>query len=98
MRLAAQAWLVFEITGSKAALGGVTAAGLLPTVLISPMAGALADRYDKRRLLIGAALGMLAANLALGLVIFMGKVEVLHVTLTAIVIGCLRAVEMPVRQ
>jgi MFS family permease len=62
------------------------------------MAGAFADRYDKRRLLIGAALGMLAANLALGLVILLGRVEVLHVTLTAIAIGCLRAVEMPVRQ
>jgi predicted MFS family arabinose efflux permease len=98
MRITAQAWLVFELTGSKAALGGVTAAGLLPTVVISPMAGALADRYDKRRLLMLVALGMLAANLALAVVLFLGDVRVSHVVATAIVVGCLRAVEMPVRQ
>lgn len=98
MRITAQAWLVFELTGSKAALGGVTAAGLLPTVLISPMAGALADRYDKRRLLMAVALGTLVANLALAAVLLWGDVRVAHVVATAAVIGALRAVEMPVRQ
>src|SRR5687768_5590607 len=98
MRIAAQAWLVFELTGSEAALGGVTAAGLLPTVVISPLAGALADRYDKRRLLMGVALGTLLANLALAAVIFAGEVRVSHVVATAVAVGCFRAVEMPVRQ
>jgi predicted MFS family arabinose efflux permease len=98
MRIAAQAWLVFELTGSEAALGGVTAAGLLPTVVISPLAGALADRYDKRRLLMGVAIGTLLANLALAAVIFAGEVHVSHVVATAVAVGCFRAVEMPVRQ
>lgn len=98
MRIAAQGWLVYALTGSKAQLGLVSAAGLLPTVLISPLAGAWADRHDKRRLLIGAALGTLLANLALAAVILSGQVRVLHVVVTAVVVGALRAVEMPVRQ
>lgn len=98
MRVAAQAWLVYEITGSKAALGGVTAAGLLPTVLLAPWAGALADRHDKRRLLLLVAGGTLLGNLALGVLLLLGEVQVLHVVCAAVVVGCFRAIEMPVRQ
>ena len=98
MRVAAQAWLVYEITGSKAALGGVTAAGLLPTVLLAPWAGALADRHDKRALLVLVAVGTLLGNLALALAMLVGQVEVLHVLLAAVTVGAFRAIEMPVRQ
>lgn len=98
MRVAAQAWLVYEITGSKAALGGVTAAGLLPTVVLAPWAGALADRHDKRRLLLVVAGGTLVGNLGLGLLLLLGHVGVLHVVLAALTVGCFRALEMPVRQ
>lgn len=98
MRVAAQAWLVYEITGSKAALGGVTAAGLLPTVVLAPWAGALADRHDKRSLLLVVAGGTLVGNLALGLLLLLGQVEVLHVVAAALTVGCFRALEMPVRQ
>ncbi len=98
MRVAAQAWLVYELTGSKAALGGVTAAGLLPTVLLAPWAGALADRHDKRRLLLLVAAGTLLGNLGLGLLVMLGDPEVAHVVLAAVTVGCFRAIEMPVRQ
>lgn len=98
MRIAAQGWLVYHLTGSTAALGAVSAAGLLPTVVISPLAGALADRHDKRGLLVLLALGTMAVNLALAVSVLLGRVTVLHVGLTAVAVGCLRAAEMPVRQ
>lgn len=98
MRVAAQAWLVYELTGSKAALGGVTAAGLLPTVVLAPWAGALADRHDKRRLLLVVAGGTLLGNLALAVLLLLGRAEVLHVVAAAVTVGCFRALEMPVRQ
>jgi MFS family permease len=98
MRVAAQAWLVYEITGSKAALGGVTAAGLLPTVVLAPWAGTLADRHDKRAMLVLVAVGTLLGNLALAVAMLLGRVEVLHVLLAAVTVGCFRAIEMPVRQ
>lgn len=98
MRVAAQAWLVYELTGSKAALGGVTAAGLLPTVLLAPWAGALADRHDKRALLLLVAAGTLLGNLGLGLMVLVGRPEVSHVLVAAVTVGSFRAIEMPVRQ
>ena len=47
----AQAWLVLDMTGSAADLGIVTACQFLPTLIIGPYAGVVADRVDKRKLL-----------------------------------------------
>ena len=48
--------LVLDLTGSETALGGVFLTKLLPLALASPVAGVLADRLDRRRLMIGADL------------------------------------------
>ncbi|MEM0964031.1 MAG: MFS transporter, partial [Bacteroidota bacterium] len=48
--------LVLDLTGSEAALGGVFLTKMLPLALASPIAGVLADRLDRRRLMIGADL------------------------------------------
>jgi MFS family permease len=52
MQSVAQAWLVLELTGSGTALGLVVAAQTLPVLLLAPYGGLLADRTDKRRLLL----------------------------------------------
>lgn len=98
MRVAAQGWLVYELTGSTAALGGVTAAGLVPAVVLAPWAGALADRHDKRRLLLLCTVGTLLGNGVMAALLLTGDVSVGLVTLAAAWVGCFRAVEMPVRQ
>jgi MFS family permease len=97
MRIVAQGWLVYEITGSKAVLGAVTAAGLAPFVVLSPVGGILADRVDRRRLLMAAGATAAAANLAVGLLVLAGVVTIAHVVLAALVAGSARAVEIPVR-
>jgi MFS family permease len=58
-------WLVFQLTGSAASLGLVLAAGGLPSLILGPWGGTIADRVDLRKLLIGtqAAYGLLAALL-----------------------------------
>jgi MFS family permease len=97
MRIIAQGWLVYDLTGSKAILGTVTAAGLLPFVLLSPFGGLVADRYDRRRVLIvGDAIAVLA-NLVLAILILTEVVTVLQVVIIAVVVGATRAVEIPVR-
>lgn len=48
--------LVTELTGSPLALGGVFLTKMIPWALVSPLAGALTDRYSRRRLMIGADL------------------------------------------
>src|SRR5688572_16084958 len=52
MQRVAQDWLVLVLTGSAGALGLTTGLQFLPVVLLSPIAGVIADRYSKRRILV----------------------------------------------
>jgi MFS family permease len=76
MAATAQGWLVLDLTGSPALLGVTSAASSMPTLLFSLWAGVLADRVDRRRLLIGTQLtgaaiaGILALLATTGLVTF----------------------------
>lgn len=95
----AQDWLVLELSGnSGVALGVVTGLQFLPVLLLSLYGGVLADRYDKRRLLLGAqaAMGLLA--LALAALDLSGAVELWHVFALAFALGIATAVDVPVRQ
>ena len=47
----AMAWLVYQLTGSPLWLGMVGFAGQIPALVVTPLAGALIDRTDRRRLL-----------------------------------------------
>ena len=66
MQMVAQAWLVLEITGSATWVGLTFAAQTLPILLVGPYGGLVADRTDKRRLLVAlqAVMGALALVLA----------------------------------
>lgn len=98
MQMVAQAWLVLNLTGSAAVLGLVTALQFLPTLLLGPYAGVVADRVDKRRLLIGtqAASGTLA--ITLGVLVATGVVEMWMVFILAGALGLVGAIDMPARQ
>ncbi len=95
----AQSWLVLELTdNSGLALGVATALQFLPVVLFGLYGGVLADRYDKRRLLLGsqAAMGLLA--LLLAVLDLSGVVALWHVFALAFGLGLASAVDTPVRQ
>jgi MFS family permease len=98
MQTVAQGWLVLELTGSGTALGMVAAAQFLPLLLLAPYGGLLADRMDKRRLLLltQSALGLMA--LTLGLLTVTGLVELWMVVLLALGLGVCTAVDTPARQ
>jgi MFS family permease len=98
MQTIAQSWLVLELTGSATALGTVIALQTLPTLLLGPYAGVVADRMDKRRLMIGlqAAMGVLA--LALGLLTITGVVTIWQVYVLALLLGIDNCFENPARQ
>jgi len=49
MQNTAQSWVVWRLTGSEAALGIVAMLATLPLLVLGPVAGALADRWDRRR-------------------------------------------------
>ena len=95
----AQDWLVLELSGdSGVALGVVTGLQFLPVLLLGLWGGVLADRYDKRRLLVvvQAAMGLLA--LALGLLDVTGLVQLWHVYALSFALGIASALDTPVRQ
>jgi MFS family permease len=99
MQRVAQDWLVLELTdGSAIALGFAASLQFLPVLLLSMWGGVLADRMDKRRLLLWleSALGLCA--LALGLLDVTGVVALWHVYVLCFLLGCFSAVETPVRQ
>ena len=96
--LLGRGWLVFEITGSSTAVGLVTFAGMAPFLFASPVAGALADRIDRRRLaLIGVTIG-LVGTIGLVLVTALGVVQVWQVVVLALLGGVARAVQTPAEQ
>lgn len=64
-------WFVFQWTGSPVALGILNACRLLPTLLISFPTGILADRYDRKKLLIVSNLGVFCFTLLLALIVFL---------------------------
>jgi MFS family permease len=98
MQRVAQAWLVLQLTGSGLALGTVTALQFLPLLLIGAWGGLLADRVDKRRLLLATqgAMGLLA--LALGLLTLSGSVQLWMVYGLALALGAVTALDNPARQ
>ncbi len=91
----ARGWLVYELTESSTAVGMVTFAGMAPYIFAAPLAGAMADRMDRRLLALRAAYVSIAANAVLAAVTFAGVVEVWHVVVLALLGGISRAAQQP---
>ena len=95
----AQDWLVLELSdNSGVALGITTGLQFLPMLLFGLYGGVLADRYDKRRLLIGAQVAMGLLALVLGLLDLTGAVTLWQVYVLAFLLGLASVVDTPVRQ
>lgn len=98
MARVAQDWLVLKLTGSGTALGIVTGLQFLPTLLFSLYGGLLADRLDKRRLLMATQCLMGLESVALGVLVVTGEVQTWQVFVLAAVLGTFSAVDTPTRQ
>ncbi len=72
-------WWLTKTTGSATVLAGATLVALLPVIVISPLAGALVDRWDRRRVMILADGGIALTSVGLALLFALGKAEVWHV-------------------
>ncbi|MGO1550338.1 MAG: MFS transporter [Nesterenkonia sp.] len=94
----AQAWLVLQLTGSGTALGATVALQLLPSLLFSPIAGVLADRFPKRKLMVWMQFVMAVPSAFLGCLALAGVAEPWHVYTLAFLFGTGRALEAPTRQ
>jgi MFS family permease len=98
MQAVAQSWLVLQLSHSGTVLGLVVAVQLLPILLFGAYGGVVADRVDKRRLLLAAQVAMGALALILGLLTVTGAVRLWMVFALAGALGLVRSVTTPAQQ
>jgi MFS family permease len=98
MQMTAQSWIVLKLSHSSTVLGLIVALQTLPVLLLCPYGGVIADRVDKRRLMIILQTMMGLQALTLGLLAVFGVVEVWEIGVLAALLGFNNAFENPARQ
>ncbi|WP_053204640.1 MFS transporter [Jiangella muralis] len=99
MQRIAQDWLVLVVLGGGAqAVGITTGLQFLPFLLVAPFGGLLADRFDKRRLLMLTNSFLGVVGLTLGVLTLTGVAQIWHVYVLAFLLGVGTALDNPARQ
>ncbi|MCU1535142.1 MAG: transporter [Glaciihabitans sp.] len=100
MQRTAQDWIVLtELTDHDAVAVGITMALQFgPQLLFMPFSGLIADRFDRRRLLIFTQAAMGILTLGLGLLVLTGSAQLWIVYAFAFATGCVAAIDAPARQ
>ena len=98
MQKLAQGWLVLELTNSGAWLGITLAVQQLPTLVLTPWGGVLADRYSKRTILICTATASIIPAVMLGVLTLTHHIDIAIVLGLALLGGIIDAFEKPARQ
>jgi MFS family permease len=98
MQMTAQSWLVLTLTHSPTDVGIVLALQTLPILIFAPYGGVIADRVDKRRLMVVLQIAMGVQALALGLLTVFGAVRFWEVGVLAVILGLNNAFENSARQ
>ena len=97
MQMAAQSWLVLTLSGSATTLGLIVALQTLPVLLLGPYGGVVADRVDKRRLMVVLQVAMGLQALVLGVLTVTGAVRMWEIGALAVLLGVNNAFESPAR-
>lgn len=98
MQQVAVGWLVYRLTGSATWLGVMAFAAQAPTFFITPLAGAFADRWDRKRMFVTTQTLAMMQALLLAVVTLGGAVTVGRLVLLSLGLGLINAVDAPVRQ
>lgn len=94
----AQSWLIFQLTDSPFYLGLEGLCLGLPRVIFSPLGGALVDRANRKLLFIMTQSAFLFMALFLGVMDYLGTIQVWHMLIVSALTGLLVSFEQPVRQ
>jgi len=98
MQATGQDWLVLRLTHSPVALGITAALQFLPVLVLGAYGGVIADRFDKRRVLVITQILFLLQALALGAVVAMGAVQLWMIWALALALGLVNVFDNPTRQ
>jgi len=96
-QVVAQGWLVFHLTGSSLALGVVTSMLSLSLLVCSPLAGVVADRFDRRRMTMLTWGGAAAVFVVVAVLIFTDHIRLWHLGAAALLNGVFLAFSIPAR-
>jgi MFS family permease len=98
MQRIALPWLVYSLTDSVFLLGLVGFASQIPTFLLAPFAGVLIDRWNRYTILVVTQILAMVQSFILAILFFNHSIEVWHIVLLSIFLGCINAFDMPARQ
>src|SRR6476469_7445842 len=94
----ATSWLVYRLTGSELLLGVAGFAGQIPTLIITPFAGVLVDRHDRRRILLWTQVGSLLQSALLAILTFTDIITVRQIIWLQVVQGIINSFDTPAHQ
>jgi MFS family permease len=97
-QLTAQWWLVYRLTGSSLLLGSIGFCSQTPIFLIAPLAGMLADRHSRHRILICTQIASMLLAFVLAALTLSGRVQVWHIFVLSAGLGVINGFDMPTRQ
>jgi MFS family permease len=97
MQMIAQGWLILELTGSPFYLGLVGLVRAIPALSLTLIGGVLADRFDRRRLLLITQMSAAIVSLSLGALVLTGLVEIWHVLAMSFIASVVMAIDNPAR-
>ena len=98
MQYVAMSWLVYRMTGSAFMLGVVGFASQFPTFILSPFTGVLADRHNRHKILLFTQVLALLQALILAILTLTGLIQVWHIIVMGVFLGCVNSLDIPVRQ
>jgi MFS family permease len=98
MQNVAQAWLVYRMTGSSVLLGLVSFSGQIPVFLMAPVGGIVADRFPRRRVVIGTQTAAMLLAFVLAVLTLSGAVRIWHIFVLSALLGVVNAFDVPARQ
>ena len=98
MQSIAQSWLVYRLTGSVVLLGLIGFASQIPVFLLAPVGGAIADRYNRHRILVVTQTTAMIFAFVLAILTLTGTVQVWHLFVIAACFGLANAFDIPTRQ
>jgi MFS family permease len=98
MQTVAEAWLVYRLTGSSALLGVLGFVSQIPIFLLSPVAGIVADRWPRHRLVIATQTTSMLLAFTLATLTLTGRIRVWEIISLATLLGTVNAFDIPARQ
>jgi MFS transporter, DHA1 family, staphyloferrin A biosynthesis exporter len=91
-------WVAYTLTGSGSTLGLINGIRMIPTLLITPVAGVAVDRFNRNKIIAISQLSLFAYTFLLAVDIYLAKLQVWHLFLFALVAGVTNTFNQPARQ